>query len=170
MILNLSKIKTEALLLFCKDLIQTYKDSESKKFNINDEIDGKINKLSDDFLVQINNVTRDQKFYLDNRKHFKIKAILNTYNFINEIISKELEKDSLFNPAMLYFSLLAVWFKEYNKESKSKEYIYFTIYTYGNVYDTLLLNIKDIEFKQLNIKMLEVAEKVIGKVERLSLR
>ena len=30
MILNISKIKTEALLLFCRDLINTYKDVKPK--------------------------------------------------------------------------------------------------------------------------------------------
>lgn len=170
MILNLSKIKTEALLLFCKDLIKSYQDGQSKNFDINPSIDNTIKELSIDFLKQINNVTHDTKYYINNSKHFRIKAILDTYNFINETISKELEENTLFNPAMLYFSLLAVWFKEYNKESKSKEYIYFTIYTYGKVYDTLLVNIKDEEFKKLNIKMLEIAEKVVNKVERLSFR
>ena len=31
MILNISKIKTEALLLFCRDLINTYKDVKQKQ-------------------------------------------------------------------------------------------------------------------------------------------
>jgi hypothetical protein len=71
---------------------------------------------------------------------------------------------------MLYFSLLAVWFKELDKESKSKKYIYFTIYPYGNVYDKLLLNIKDESFKKLNISMIEIAEKIIYRVDRFSFR
>ena len=40
-------------------------------------------------------------------------------NFINNEISKNLKQNEEFNPSMLYFSLLAVWFKELNKESKS---------------------------------------------------
>jgi hypothetical protein len=71
---------------------------------------------------------------------------------------------------MLYFSLLAVWFKELNKESRSKEYIYFILYPYANVYDKLLVEIKNKEFKVLNIKMLELAEEIIYKFDRYSFR
>ena len=71
---------------------------------------------------------------------------------------------------MLYFSLLALWFKELNKESKSKEYIYFILYPYSNVYDKLLVEIKDKEFKLLNIKMIELAEKVIYNFDKYSFK
>ncbi len=145
MILNLSKIKTEALLIFCKDLISSYKDKEEKLFDIDDEIDKYINEISNDMYKQMNNCTFPNDYYMKNRTHYRIKAVLEAYNFINNEITKELSeegKGKLFNPAMLYFSLLAVWFKELDKESRSKEYIYFTIYPYANVYDKLLVNIK----------------------------
>ena len=71
---------------------------------------------------------------------------------------------------MLYFSLLAVWFKELNKESKSKEYIYFTIFTYGKVYDEFLVNIKDENFKKINISMILLAEKIIYKFDKYAFK
>ena len=169
MILNLSKIKTESLLLFCKDLILSYKDKDDiEKYIMDKEVIEKFNSIGNDMLKQITNITYPQNYYLQNRKHYKIKAILDGYNFINKEISKSLKQNEEFNPSMLYFSLLAVWFKELNKESKSKEYIYFIIYPYANVYDKFLVEIKDKNFKLLNIKMIELAEKVIYKFDRYS--
>ncbi len=173
MILNLSKIKTEALLLFCKDLISSYRDKEETLFDIDKEINEYIKDLSNSMYKQLQNCTFPNEHYIKNRTHYRFKAVLEAYNFINKEITKELqdgEKGKLFNPAMLYFSLLAVWFKELDKQSKSKEYIYFTIYPYANVYDKLLVNIKDEKFKRLNIAMIEVAERVIYKLDRVSLR
>ena len=173
MILNLSKIKTEALLLFCKDLILSYKDKNDKIFEIDDEIDEFITKISNDMYKQMQNCTFPNDYYIKNKNHYRIKAVLTAYNFINKELTKELsdgKKGKLFNPAMLYFSLLAVWFKELNKENKSKEYIYFLIYPYSNVYDKLLINIKDEKFKELNISMIELAEKVIFKLDKVSFK
>lgn len=171
MILNLSKIKTESLLLFCKDLILSYKDKENSNiYNIDKDVIDTFNKVNDDMLKQISNVTFPSKYYLDNRKHYRIKAILDGYNFINNEISNALKKEEEFNPSMLYFSLLAVWFKELNKESKSKEYIYFTIFTYGKVYDEFLVNIKDENFKKINISMILLAEKIIYKFDKYSFK
>ena len=148
MILNISKIKTESLLLFCKDLILSYKD----KVNLNEsELDKDIveefNNIGADMLKQILNVTFPQNYYVQNPKHYRIKAVLNGYNFINNEISKNLKENESFNPSMLYFSLLALWFKELNKESRSKEYIYFILYPYSHVYDRLLVGMKNKEFK-----------------------
>ncbi|AXX86029.1 hypothetical protein [Malaciobacter marinus] len=170
MILNLSKIKTEALLLFCKDLITTYKDSSEKIFDIDEKVDKYINSISEDILKQINNVTFDSEHYLKNRNHYRIKAVLNAYNFINKEISKYLSKNSTFNPAMLYLALLAVWFKELDKERDSKEFIYFTIFPYANMYDKLLLEVKDEEFKKVNIAMMNIAETTIVNLDRVSLK
>lgn len=174
MILNLSKIKTEALLLFCKDLIDSYKDKEEDLFDIDVLTSQYIDDISKDMYKQMGNVTFPNDYYIKNRTHYRIKAVLKAYNFINKELTKEFEQNKgtakLFNPAMLYFSLLAVWFKELDKESKSKEYIYFIIYPYANVYDKLLINIKDEKFKQLNISMLEIAEKIIYKLDRVSFR
>jgi len=171
MILNLSKIKTESLLLFCRDLIISYKDKKDIDINgIDKELIEKFNKISDEMLTQINNVTHSSDYYIKNRKHYRVKAVLDGYNFINKEISKVLENKTAFNPSMLYFSLLALWFKELNKESRSKEYIFFTIYTYGKVYDELLVKIKSEDFKKLNISMLEVAEEVVYNLDAYSFK
>lgn len=171
MILNLSKIKTESLLLFCRDLILSYKDKEDISINgVDKELIEKFNTISNEMLTQINYVTHKSDYYIKNRKHYKVKAVLAAYNFINKEISESLEKKKNFNPSMLYFSLLALWFKELNKESRSKEYIFFTIYTYGKVYDDLLVKIKSEEFKKLNISMLEVAEEVVYKLDAYSFK
>ena len=170
MILNLSKIKTESLLLFCRDLILSYKDKDDiEKYVMDKDVIEKFNNIGNDMLKQISNVTLPSNYYIQNRKHYRIKAILDGYNFINNEITKNLKQNEEFNPSMLYFSLLAVWFKELNKESKSKEYIYFIIYPYANAYDKFLIEIKDKDFKLLNIKMIELAEKIIYKFDKYSL-
>jgi hypothetical protein len=169
MILNVSKIKTESLLLFCKDLILSYKDKvDIENYGVDKDVIENFNNIGNDMLKQILNTTLPEKYYLENRRHFRIKAILAGYNFINKEISNELKPNEAFNPSMLYFSLLAVWFKELNKESRSKEYIYFILYPYSHVYDKLLVDMKNKEFKELNIKMIELAEKVIYKFDRYS--
>jgi hypothetical protein len=171
MILNLSKIKTESLLLFCKDLILSYKDNEDlENYGVDKEIMEEFNNIGNDMLKQILNVTLSQNYYLENRKHYRIKAILDGYNFINTEISKNLKQNEEFNPSMLYFSLLALWFKELNKESQSKEYIYFILYPYSNAYDKLLVQMKNKDFKFLNIKMIELAEKVIYKFDKYNFK
>ena len=171
MILNLSKIKTESLLLFCKDLILSYKDKkEIEKYIMDKDIIERFNNIGIDMLKQISNITYPENYYLENRKHYKIKSILDGYNFINNEISKNLKQNEEFNPSMLYFSLLALWFKELNKESKSKEYIYFILFPYANVYDKFLVEIKDKDFKLLNIKMIELAEEVIYKFDKYNFR
>ena len=171
MILNLSKIKTESLLLFCKDLIESYQGQEDiNSDGVDKEIINKFNKISEDMLKEIKKVTFSNEYYLQNRTHYRIKAILDAYNFINKEINKTLQKDNTFNPSMLYFSLLALWFKELNKESKTKEYIYFLIYPYGNVYDDFLVSIKDEEFKKLNLKMIDLAEQIIYRLDKYSFK
>jgi c-di-GMP-binding flagellar brake protein YcgR len=132
------------------------------------EVIEKFNNIGNDMLTQISNVTLPSNYYIQNRKHYRIKVILDGYNFINNEVSKNLKQNEEFNPSMLYFSLLAVWFKELNKESKSKEYIYFILYPYANAYDKFLVEIKNKEFKQLNIKMIELAEKIILKFDKYS--
>ena len=67
MILNLSKIKTESLLLFCRDLILSYKDKEDININgVDKELIQKFNKISDEMLTQINYVTRSSDYYIKN--------------------------------------------------------------------------------------------------------
>ena len=168
MILNLSQIKTEALLLFCKDLILSYKDKDEYFSNLHKDIYKDINNISNEMLKQITSVTFTGDYYLKNSKHYRIKAVLEAYHYINRQISKQLEDKKVFNPAMLYFSLLSMWFNELSKERKSKEYIYFILYPYVNMYDKLLVNITNKEFKKLNVAMLEIAEKTIYNLELFS--
>lgn len=170
MIINLSKIKTEALLLLCKDIITSYENIEDEKFEIDDEINIYIKDTSKDILKELKRVTKENDYYLNNKNSYTISAILQAYNFLNLELSKELKEGSSFNPSMLYISLLSMWFKELGKESKSKEYIYFLLYPYSITYDKLLLNIKDEKFKVLNIKMIDIAERVILKYNNYILK
>lgn len=168
MVINISKIKTEALLLFCKDLIVSYKDSEElSKYGLDRDIFNEFNNIGLKILDEIEKVTFSQDYYLKNYKNFRVKAILNCYDFINKEITKNLKVNEEFNPSMLYFSMLTIWFKELQKENKSKEFIYFLIYPYENVYDKLLVQIKNIEYKSMNIKMIELAEKIIYKYDKV---
>jgi hypothetical protein len=170
MIINLSKIKTEALLLLCKDIITSYENIEDEKFEIDDEINIYIKDTSKDILKELKRVTKENDYYLNNKNSYTISAILQAYNFLNLELSKELKEGVSFNPSMLYISLLSMWFKELGKESKSKEYIYFLLYPYSITYDKLLLNIKDEKFKVLNIKMIDIAEQVILKYNKYTLK
>ncbi|MGE4461469.1 MAG: hypothetical protein AB7D49_03425 [Arcobacter sp.] len=148
----------------------SYKDKiDTNNYGIDKEIIDNFNDIGNDMLKQILNVTFPENYYIQNRKHYRIKAILDGYNFINKEISKNLKENESFNPSMLYFSLLALWFKELNKESRSKEYIYFILYPYAQVYDRLLVGIKNKEFKDLNIKMIDLAESVIFKLDKFNL-
>jgi|TARA_R110002050_G_scaffold1465_8_gene10466 hypothetical protein len=170
MIINLSKIKTEALLLLCKDIITSYENIEDEKFEIDDEINIYIKDTSKDILKELKRVTKENDYYLNNKNSYTISAILQAYNFLNLELSKELKEGVSFNPSMLYISLLSMWFNELGKESKSKEYIYFLLYPYSITYDKLLLNIKDEKFKVLNIKMIDIAEQVILKYNKYTLK
>lgn len=169
MILNISKIKTEALLLFCRDLINSYHDNQDQiDFGVDEDLIKEFDYISLDMLKNINGVCFKNEYYLQNRTHFRAKAILKAYNNLNTLLSKYINQNQQFNPSMLYFSMLAMWFKELDKESNSKEFIYFLIYPYFNVYDKLLVNMKNEEFKKINIEMIEIAERVIFDFDRYS--
>lgn len=165
MILNISKIKTEALLIFCKDIILSYNLKEDIHFNVDENTKEYINSVTNDILSQLQIITQPNEFYLNKQSNSRTKAVLAAYNFINKTLSNELQDGKTFNPSMLYLSLMATWFSELSKESKSKEFIYFSMYPYADVYDKLLINIKDIRFKTLNICMIDLAEKIIYKFD-----
>lgn len=153
MIINISKIKTEALLLFCRDLINSYHNTENEiDFGLDKELIEEFDNISMDMLKNINTTCFKNEYYLQNRTHYRPKAILKAYDNLNNLLTKNLKKNQEFNPSMLYFSMLAVWFKELEKE-----YIYFLIYPYFNVYDKLLVNMKNLNFKKINIEMIEIA-------------
>lgn len=166
MILNISKIKTEALLLFCKDIILSYQDNDNDLFDIDSELKSYMQKNTNEILRELQRVTKPHEFYLRQKNNTYVKGVLLSYECLNKTLEKHLEMGKAFNPTMLYFSLLATWFAELQKESRSKEYIYFILYPYAIVYDKLLLNLTNKEFKALNISMISVAEKVILEFEK----
>ena len=168
MILNISKIKTEALLLFCRDLINTYKDVKPKTKSDLD-LYYEFETINSDILKQLSNILYEPKYYIDNQKNFRVKAILKCYNFISKELEKNLKQNEEFNPSLLYFSILALWFKELNKESTSKEFIFFTLYPYSFIYDKFLIKMSDVEYKIMNIKMIELSEIIVSKYDRLTL-
>jgi hypothetical protein len=161
MILNLSKIKTEALLLFCKDLIQAYEQSGSNFFNIEDEIINFVDIEIKKVLDQINNTTKRKEYYLSKQTNFHIRAVLKSYDQLNSQISKNFSTNEPFNPSMLCFALLSTWFAELEKERKSPEYLYFSLYSYSIIYDKLMIEANNSQFKLINIKMLNIAESSI---------
>ncbi len=60
MILNISKIKTEALLLFCRDLINTYKDVKPKTKSDLD-LYYEFETINSDILKQLSNMLYEPK-------------------------------------------------------------------------------------------------------------
>ncbi len=170
MILNISHIKTEALLLICRDIILSYKDKDDIGFILDETAKEYIKATTNEILKQLQIVTYPNEYYVKKINSSKIKSIMKSYTYINESLSKELKTQTIFNPFMLCFALLSTWFAELSYESKSKRFIYFSLYPYAEVYDKLLLNIKDNEFKLMNISMIELAERIIMKLDKISLK
>lgn len=166
MILNTSKIKTEALLLFCKDIILSYQETNQDLFAVDNEVKVFIQKNMQEILRELYKATKPNDFYWAKKEHTYVKAVLRSYEYLNQMLNQQLENGKAFNPSMLCFSLLASWFAELQKESRSKEYIYFILYPYALVYDKLLLNVNNQEFKALNIAMISVAEKVVLSLDK----
>jgi hypothetical protein len=161
MIINSSKVKTEALLLFCRDLIDSYKSNDNNLFNIDINIQKFIDIRIKQLYKSINIILQPTEYYLRNYKVSRISMILKTHNYITKKISNHFKNGDKFNPAMLCFALLCSWFAELRINEGDKEFIYFSIYPYGEIYDTLLLNISDTNYKDLNISMLNIAENTI---------
>lgn len=170
MIVDIVSLKTEALLLFSRDLINTYNEKDTLSQNtifitdnyLKDFIRNHIQNLQ----KGINAILQPNEYYLRNMKVTRIRLILKFYNQINTIVSNHLKNDNRFNPSMLLFSMLAIWFKELGYENNSKEFIFFSIYPYSEIYDILLLNVKDLEYKKLNINMIQIAEDVILRLDK----
>jgi hypothetical protein len=169
MVLNLSKIKTEALLLICKDLILQYQNSDENIYGVDDSTISMINYTTQNILQAIDSTIHPHKYYIKNARNSRIKAIITSYEFISKRLGKSLKEGEPFNPAMLYFALLSTWFAELEHEKTSKEYIYFTLYPYAQIYDTLLINQKNIQYKALNISMINIAEDIISQLHNYKL-
>jgi len=170
MIIDIVSLKTEALLLFCRDLINTYNEEnhspQNTIFIADNYLKGFIKNHIDNLQKGINAILQPNEYYLRNMKVTRIRLILKLYNQINKMVSNHLKNDNRFNPSMLLFAMLATWFKELGYENNSKEFIFFSIYPYSEIYDILLLNVKDLEYKKLNINMIQIAEDVILRLNK----
>jgi len=166
MIINSSKVKTEALLLFCRDLIESYINSDNQLFDEKKELKQFINTKSYELLNTIDLTIQPIAYYKRNIRVSRISIIVNTYQYINKNISKLLKKGDTFNPSMLCFALLSTWFIEIRDEKIDNEFLYFYLYPYGEIYDKLLLNLNDLQYKKLNIRMLDIAEMIIFKLNK----
>jgi len=164
MIINSSKVKSEALLLFCRELILSYENNDNNIFDISNDITTFIDEQTQQLHKAINVVIQQNDYYIRNTRVSRISIILRTYDFISKIISTKFKKGDIFNPAMLCFALLSTWFAELSIAKDDKEFLYFNIYPYSEIYDKLLLNINDIKYKQLNLSMLQIAEDTITKL------
>ena len=166
MILNIYDVKTEALLIFCRDLIASYKDNnDNELFNIDNDTILYIQKTTYEINEEIEKIIQPTQYYIQNAKNFGIKEVIKYYNFINAQLNKKLKQNSTFNPTMIYMSLLATWFAEVGYVEKNKKYLYFSLYPFCEVYDKLLLKIKDTNYKALNISMIDIAEDIIYKLK-----
>ena len=166
MIVNTSKVKTEALLLFSRDLIDSYINNSDVIFKLDTDLKEFVELRTSQLQKAINVAVQPIDYYLRNRNVSRILMILKSYEYINKNISKHLKNNTKFNPSMLCFSLLSTWFAEMGKEQGSKEFLYFSIYPYSEIYDKLLLNSKNEEYKRLNIAMLNIAEDTIFKLNQ----
>jgi len=164
MIINSYKVKTEALLLLCRDIIDSYSKESSSIFTISKEKIEFIDNRIKDLLKSLNIVLQPNDYYIRNHLVSRINIILKTHSYLQKTIQKYFKDGDKFDPAMLCFALLSTWFAELGR-GNFKEFIYFTIYPYSEVYDKLLINIQDQEFRTLNIKMLTIAEETIIKLD-----
>ncbi|RLA84072.1 MAG: hypothetical protein DRG78_02425 [Epsilonproteobacteria bacterium] len=166
MVINSSKVKSEALLLFCRDLIDSYKNNNEDIFDISSGITDFIDEQTKQLYKAINNIAQPIDYYIRNARVSRISLILTTYKYINKNISKLLKDGDRFNPAMLCFSLLSTWFAELSIGEKDREFLYFCLYPYSEIYDKLLLNTNNLDYKNLNISMLAIAEDTIIKLDK----
>lgn len=166
MIINTTKVKSEALLLFCRDLINSYQNIDQNQFNVSQETINYIDEQINHLLKAINVVVQPIDYYVRNQKVSRIAMILKSYQFINKQMTKSFKEGDSFNPSMLCFSLLCTWFAELSITNDDKEFIYFNLYPYGEVYDKLLLHNPNSEYKNLNLKMLNIAENTITNLHR----
>lgn len=168
MIVNISKIKTEALLLFTKELIKSYIYKDEKIFFV-DETTTKFieDKTYDIYKNIIKTIHKDEVYTSGSNVHSRL--VMKYVDFLNRQITKELKMGEPFNPAVLLFSMLATWFLELGHESKSKEYIYFSLFTYGEIYDLMFVTTQDVAYKAMNIKMVDIAERIIYKYDGVRL-
>jgi hypothetical protein len=159
MIINIEQIKTEALLIFCKDLIISYQNSKIV-VDIENEIIEKMQIQTDLILKEIDKIIKPYNFYLQNQNNFKIKAILNAHSFLITFCNKEFKNNEVFNPFILVLSILTYWFGEFGKGKNIKQYIFFSIYPFCEIYDNFFVKTKNTNYKIINLKTIEIAEEL----------
>lgn len=166
MIIHIESVKTEALLLFCRDLVESYEKSDNAVFEVDDSLKIFVQEHIKSLKKGLDAILQPNDYYIRNMTVSRIRIIVKYYNFINKQVSKKLKKDGKFNPSMLCFSMLATWFKELENASNLKEFIFFNIYPYTEIYDKLLVSIKNNEYKKLNILMIQIAEEIMIKLHK----
>lgn len=169
MIVNIEKIKTEALLIFCRDLIVSYQNAELV-VDVEYEIINKMKLQTELILVEIRKVTKQPAFYIQNKNHFKVKAILNAHNFLVNFCNTRFKNDDVFNPFVLVLSILTYWFGELEKEKNTKEYIFFSIYPFCEIYDDFFIKTKNSSYKIINLKTIEIAEELTKAYDKYIMR
>lgn len=115
MILNTSKIKTEALLLFCKDIILSYQEANQDLFDINSEVKEFIQKNTQEILRELNKVTKPNDFYWAKREHAYVKAVLRSYEYLNKTLNQQLEKGKPLTLRCFVFHFLHLGLPSYKK-------------------------------------------------------
>jgi hypothetical protein len=168
MIVNISKIKTEALLLLSKELIKSYIYKDEKIFFVDETTTKFIEDRTYDIYTNIIKTIHKDEAYT-NGSNVHARFVMKYFDFLNKQITKELKMGEPFNPSVLLFSMLATWFLELGHESKSKEYLYFSLFTYGEIYDLMFVNTQDVAYKAMNIKMVDIAERIIYKYDGVRL-
>lgn len=164
MVFDPISLKSEALLLVCRDIIATYENSSENIFQIEEEYRDFVQTHVQNLKKGINAIIQSNDYYIRNQRIVRIKMILKYYELINKNMTKIFEKNNRFNPTMLCFSMLATWFKEFGIEAKSKEFIFFSLYPYGELYDKLIVQMDNEKYKELNIFMIQVSENIITKL------
>ena len=96
MVINSSKIKSEALLLFCRELINSYKNNNDELFNISKDIIEFIDLQTEQLLKAINVSIQNQDYYIRNKRVSRISIILKTYEQINSDVTKQLQNGRKF--------------------------------------------------------------------------
>ena len=164
MVFDPISLKTEALLLFCRDLIETYEKNDENLFEVDESFLQFVDIHIDSLKKGINAIVQHNEYYLRNMRIHRIKIVLYYYESINKTITNCMKKDNRFDPSMLCFAMLATWFKEFEIDEKSKQYIFFSIYPYGEIYDRFLILHQNEEYKKLNLNMIDIAEKTMTKL------
>jgi len=165
MIINSSKVKSEAILLFCRDLIDSYNSKDDVAFELDNKLIEFINIRTTQLLKALNTTVQPIDYYIRNTQVSRINLIVKSYVFIEKQISKELKQGSVFNPFMLCFALLSTWFAELQKCNSDQEFIYYSIYPYSEIFDNLVVKNCNSEYKNMSISMINIAEKTIFKLD-----